>query len=423
MSAAHTFFTRRRYCKGMDGSLRRRKAPIQNKIIGDAPFKNNTQSGSPQKSGGGTKAPFQNRIGTKTLFQNKISRRACVFWGLAACTALVYLLADIPVSAEYLFARGVTRALSWLLGGVTGLFSLSFYETAAALLIVGIPMAAVCFILLLCWKDYARAKAWLWRAAFFALSLLLAFGLLFAPLYARPSAASALGIEEAPVTREEVVEAADWTIGQLNELAAQLPRDEAGNVLPADFDALARSLNAAYAEAGSYFAPYGVRPKAVALSVPMSYLGITGIYMPFFAEANVNVNIPAYTLPVTMAHEMAHAKGVAQEGQANIVAYALCLRSEEAALRYSGLMSAAAVLLNALPQEEFEALYGQLSPAVRREYANASAHYQKYEGLIDSISSFFNDLFLKANGVPGGIESYGSTVRALVSLQKQLSAG
>ena len=443
LSAAHTLFTRRRYCKGMDGSLRRRKAPFQNRMIGDAPFPNNVQSGSPQKSGGGVSAPFknntqsgspqksgdgrkalfQNKIGAKALFQNKIGSRACVFWGLAACTALVYLLADIPVSAEYLFARGVTRALSWILGGVTGLFSLSFYETAAALLIVGIPMAAVCFILLLCWKDYARAKAWLWRAAFFALSLLLSFGLLFAPLYARPSAASALGIEEAPVTRSEVAAAADWTIGQLNELAAQLPRDEAGDVLPADFEALARSLNAAYAEAGSYFAPYAVRPKAVALSVPMSYLGITGIYMPFFAEANVNVNIPAYTLPVTMAHEMAHAKGVAQEGQANIVAYALCLRSEEAALRYSGLMSAAAALLNALPQAEIVALHGQICSHVRRQYADASAHYHKYEGLIDSISSFFNDLFLKANGVPGGIESYGSTVRALVSLQKQLSAG
>ena len=41
-----------------------------------------------------------------------------------------------------------------------------------------------------------------------------------------------------------------------------------------------------------------------------SYLGITGIYFPFYAEANVNVNIPVNELPTTMAHEMAHAKGV-----------------------------------------------------------------------------------------------------------------
>lgn len=352
------------------------------------------------------------------------SRRLCAFLALAAFTALVYLLADIPVLAEYLFARGVTRFLSWLIGGVTGLFSLSFYETAAVLLIVGIPAALVCLILLLRWKQYARAKTWLWRAAFFALSLLLSFGLLFAPLYGRESAVQALGLSDAPVTRAEVAEAAEWYIGQLNELSAQMPRDEEGNVvLSSSFSQIAAQLNDAYSAEGDFFAPFSVRPKAVALSVPMSYLGITGIYMPFFAEANVNVNIPSYVLPTTMAHEMAHAKGVAQEGQANIVAYTLCLRSGNADLRYSGLMAAAASLLNSLPQAEFETLYAALSPAVRREYANASAHYDKYEGVIDALSSFFNDLFLKANGVPGGTESYGDTARALVSLYRQLAAG
>ena len=158
------------------------------------------------------------------------------------------------------------------------------------------------------------------------------------------------------------------------------------------------------------------------MSVPMSYLGITGIYFPFYAEANVNVNIPPSQLGVTMAHEMAHAKGVAVEGEANIVAYVLCIRSNDDYLRYCGLMRAAARLLNELPEEDFQTLYARLGDEVKREYRNESAHFAKYEGAIDRISSFFNDLFLKANGVEGGTQSYSATAASLVYLYEQLSA-
>ena len=111
-----------------------------------------------------------------------------------------------------------------------------------------------------------------------------------------------------------------------------------GNVVcPYTFGEIAGLLNAAFAEyEGGYFAPYSVRPKAVALSVGMSAIGITGIYFPFYAEANLNTNIPSYELGVTMAHELAHAHGVAQEGEANVVAYVLCLRSGDDYLRYGG---------------------------------------------------------------------------------------
>ena len=152
----------------------------------------------------------------------------------------------------------------------------------------------------------------------------------------------------------------------------------------------------------------------------MSYLGITGIYFPFFAESNVNMNIPAFELPNTMAHEMAHAKGVSRENEANIISYTLCIRSDDAYLNYSGLMRAAANLINALPKEEAKTLRERLAPEILQEYRNENEHYEKYEGLLDRISSLFNNLFLKANGVQSGTRSYGETTRSLVALYEQL---
>lgn len=342
---------------------------------------------------------------------------------LVLIAALVLALGELPVLAEYFFARGITRFLSGCLNLITNYIPVSFYEITAVLLIFGGISLAAGIIVLLCRRNWKRLKIWLYRLAAAALCVLIVFGVLYAPLYSRLPVASALGLAETEVTEDKVYAAAEYYVERLNETAGKLSRDEEGNIVPPrSFSETAGLLNAQFSLlGGEYFADYTVRPKQVALSVPMSYLGITGIYFPFYAEANVNVNIPAYEIPVTMAHEMAHAKGISQEGEANVAAYVLCILAEDAYLNYSGLMRAAANLLNALPQDKFDILYAELDGAVRTEYRNASAHYAKYEGVIDAVSSFFNDIFLKANGVPGGTRSYGQTAESLVALYEQLS--
>lgn len=348
----------------------------------------------------------------------RLQRLAC----LALAAAAVFLLAQIPVLAEYFFARGITRLLSGSIALITNYIPISFYELTALLLIAGAAALIVCLIAYMVKKNKKALAILLYRLAAAGLCVLLAFGALYAPLYNRAPVLSALGLSETEITAEKVYAAAEYYVERLNDTSRKLSRDEAGNIVaPCSFDSLADLLNAEYAALDGYFSPHEVRPKQVALSVPMSYLGITGIYFPFYAEANVNVNIPSYELPVTMAHEMAHAKGVSHERDANVAAYVICIRAENDYLNYSGLMRAAAVMLNALPEEEYAELYGRLSDEVKAEYRNANEHYAKYEGIIDSISSFFNDLFLKANGVEGGTRSYSQTAESLVYLYEQLS--
>ncbi len=337
---------------------------------------------------------------------------------------VVYLLAKIPALSESIFARGVTRGISWVLNRLTNYIPVSFYEWSAVLLIAGGVFVLVFLIVSLCKKRFARAGSCLYRVMIFGMSLVLAFGVLYAPLYARKPVTEPLGLSDVPVTEENLYAAAEYYVQRLNGASAELERDEKGNILPAHgFSELADLLNGEFEKLGSdYFAGYKVSPKKVLLSVPMSYLGITGIYLPFYAEANVNVNIPVCDLPQTMAHEMAHAKGVSRENEANIVSYVLCIRADDAYLNYSGLMRAAANLLNALPKEASQQLRAELAPEILREYRNQSEHYAKYEGFIDRVSSWFNDLFLKANGVTNGTRSYGETTRSLVALYEQIAA-
>lgn len=359
---------------------------------------------------------------TRPLYGRRISRLQKLIIAALVC-AVIFLTAQGSWLAEYFYARGITRGLGFWISRITGIFSVSFYEITAVLLILAAVFLLVYFGVGLRKKEFARMLRALYRLGMAVLCVLAMFGILYAPLYNRVSVYEALGLSaNVNVGQEDVYAAAEYYVEQLNLLAGELSRDEKGNIVaPYSFEETANRINAEFSGYGNYFACYGINPKAVALSVPMSYLGITGIYFPFYAEANVNTNIPSYVLPVTMAHEMTHAKGVSRENEANIAAYVLCIRSRDVYLRYSGLMSAAAVTLNALPEEDFKTLYDRLLPQIQQEYRNASEHYDKYEGIIDEISEFFNDLFLKANGVQDGTMSYGRTVESLVELYREQS--
>ena len=341
---------------------------------------------------------------------------------LAALVAsMVFLLGNIPFVANTFFVYGITRGLSWLIGRLTNFISISLYEVTAILLILGGVAVLLFLVIWLCQRRFSKVLKLLYCLGMGGLFVLTAFGLTYAPLYERPEVSKALSLPEVTVTSDAVYQAAEYFVEELNNASVQMVRDDRGNVVcPYTFHELAKILNDEFDKIeGNYFAWYDVWPKEVAFSVPMSYLGITGIYFPFYAEANVNVNILDSELPVTMAHEMAHAKGVAVESEANVTAYVLCIRSDDEFLRYSGLMDVVAQLLNELPEEQYDTLYARLDEEVRAEYRNIRLHYEKYEGVIDKISEFFNDLFLKSNGIVSGTQNYGETTRSLVALWAQ----
>ena len=81
-------------------------------------------------------------------------------------------------------------------------------------------------------------------------------------------------------------------------------------------------------------------PKPVLASKLMSYANIGGMFFPFTMESNINVDNPFSTVPWTMAHELAHQCGFMREDEANFIAYLACKESDDALMRYSGLLLA-----------------------------------------------------------------------------------
>ena len=159
-------------------------------------------------------------------------------------------------------------------------------------------------------------------------------------------------------------------------------------------------------------------PKKLVSSRMLSAFGYTGIYFPFTGEANINVDAPACLMPATIAHELAHQRGVVSEQEANFVAILACLESGNAVYRYSGLLSGYIHLSNALYQadrELFSDAWSHLSDAVRRDIDNNNAYWAQFESPVTEVGERVYDTFLKSYGQELGIRSYGAVVDMLVA--------
>lgn len=195
---------------------------------------------------------------------------------------------------------------------------------------------------------------------------------------------------------------------------ANTPSQATGTGQPAEAQAAMKNLAQRFPELSGYYP----NPKPVLFSKGMSYLGITGIYSPFTLEANYNVDIPAYLIPFTMCHELAHLKGFMPEEEANFIAYLACRDSSSIEFQYSGAVNALSYTLGALYKtvdpDLYQELIAEIPQPVRLELINNQAYWKAHRKKITEISTKANDSYLKANAQSAGVKSYGLMVELLL---------
>ena len=157
--------------------------------------------------------------------------------------------------------------------------------------------------------------------------------------------------------------------------------------------------------------------KSVYVPEVMSSFRVGGIYFPFTGEANVNMHQPAFILPATICHEMAHQIGFASEDEANYISYLTCRHNPDPAFQYSGNLMAMRYALNrlhGLDSVAFQNLEKQLSPQVTHDLELNRKYWESFPNPFLDLTSGFYDLFLKANGQSSGIQSYSQMVELLL---------
>ncbi len=322
------------------------------------------------------------------------------------------------VGYERFFASGINKWTIELMSLVTGFFKYSIAEFVFYGHVLAAPIVAILLIIKLFKGGLLKS---ILRILQYLSFLYVAFMLLWGFNYNRISISEIMGFEVTSYSTEELAELTESLIASANTLRIHQLEDSEGVMVSAGtykeifarahegYDALGKSVKA-------LSGPYG-RPKPVFASELMLYTGITGVYFPYTAEANVNVAVPDLLLPATTLHEMAHQRGIAPEDEANFVAYLTALKHPDKDFNYSGTVLALIHTMNALYAQDSEiamTLRKTYSEGLDRDMAYYTRFWKAYEGQTNEVADQVNDTYLKASGETEGVKSYGRMVDLLL---------
>ena len=339
----------------------------------------------------------------------------------AAALLLPRIFASHPQWVETHYSRifypSITTRHALLIGKLP--FSLGEFALYGVILLgIAIVILGIVFA---CRRRWRRLLLLLLCTALFASAMWLQFYVGWAFNHSRQPLAVSLSLDTSPKSTEALNDLCHALAQEAKTLRATLPETEDGTLLLSSVeDALAAipSYYAALGEKISFFSQPVGTPKAVWLSEGLSWLGITGIYLPFTHESNVNVHQPAFLIAATAAHECSHQQGISREDEANFAAYLACRASNDPAAQYSGTMLALIYCGNALAAEDksaYLALTESYSDGMRRDLRAHSAYWKRYEGKAEEIASAANDAYLKTHGQEAGIKSYGRMVDLMLA--------
>ena len=301
----------------------------------------------------------------------------------------------------------------------------------AECLVILIPVFLVALIVLACRFSVSRAAALKYAGSL--LAGLCAVGIIFvwdfAPGYYGSTLDQKLELERRKVSADELYQTALILSDQLRELSDGLvfSGENSSSVMPYSYAEMNRKLMKAYdayTETHDFPDQFYSRVKPVMLSEPWSYTHITGVYTFFTGEANINVNFPDYTIVFTAAHELAHQRGVAREDEANMIAFLVCMQSDDDYIRYSALLNVYEYVASALYSADsklYRQVYGTLTDEVIREEAAYNSFFEKYkDNVAADISEATNNAYLQSQGTPQGTRSYNMVVDLTVAYYRPL---
>ncbi len=371
------------------------------------------------------KEPFFKRLLHSELFTKPFK----VFCGVAIGAVLVYIVSRfVPVFAEY-WTRYPAQAIRFILAKVTGWIPFSLAET----IIVAIPFLAIGYLVgstISTKRDESDANFYKWLRPVLSIILVILtiFLSAFAPAYSRYTLAKNLGLEQKEVSATELYETA-VSISELSKKDIdKINFDTNGaSVMPYDYNTLVEKVNTAfnkYADTQPYISHFSSNPKPIALSKLMTYTHISGVYTFMTGESNINTNYPDFLMPFTMAHEMAHQRGIAREDEANFVAFLVCIGSDDPYLRYSGYANMLNYLMDALGEADIQKyvsiLYVHLPTEISREFAAYKTFFDKYRDSVASeVTGTVNNTHLQLQGQKAGTKSYGLVVDLAVAYYKK----
>ncbi len=348
-----------------------------------------------------------------------ISMYACLCVFIFSVIGVIYIIADASVSFADYINENMAQDFRRFMAGIGNAFDFSLFEA----LILSIPI----IIFLVSYRAvvaFQRGRGLRFIINLAASVLLIYSGHLLAlgVGYKTSDISEKMELPDTKVNEENLTRIITLLVDEVNSLADNVPRNEQGVFDPGySFEEISAKVSDSYASLSHKYGfaeDFRSNAKGFETGEILSYLGITGIYTYYTGEANVNTSYPAYVRIFTTAHEMCHQRGILRENDANFVAYLITSTSDDQALRYSGALNMYSYFASALyktNKEAFNSVAETLSESSKTDIRASNAVYDKYgDTVLERISDWVNNLYLKSNGTEG-IISYSKVVELVVA--------
>lgn len=331
---------------------------------------------------------------------------------------------------ETVYSRGVFSGIRWIWDFTFGLFP--------------VPLLYIVLFLFVIWiagKIYRRIKkqynpfplGWKTRITYAFLNLLAAAGFIVFTFYFlwgfnynRISLENNLNLDVTPLETTPLKQEAELALNTAIEARQRITGvsiDALNNsFLPQKLESEIRKNLVKVIKDMGYPAPGRIRIRQMWPGDLLMRFHVSGIYIPFLGEGYTAGKLTAVEKPFTLAHEMAHGLGFADEGSANFLAYLACESSENPMLQYSGRLaywSYIAGEIAALSREEYIDLAQRMSPGMISDLKQISENWRQYRGTLAKIGEKVNERYLKSQGVKEGLRSYNRMVILVAAWRKK----
>lgn len=368
------------------------------------------------------------------------SKRFYIILSFLLVSLLIFILSKVlpayPDFVERYYSRGLYPWISQPISWFFGLFPVSMAELLIAAAIL-FSLLFLIFSVVRTIQNKKRRKPQPYRPLLrfltyglcLSCSLYCCFYLFWGFQFSRKPLAENLGYQTADSSVEELTELCRELAKEINRLRPQVEESQEGVMRIGMTDKELRSrASIGYeklAEEFPLFQGSYSMPNALLSSTAFCYMGITGIFIPFTFEANINSRTPDCSRPATILHEMAHQRGFCREDEANFIAFLACRVHTDIAYQYSGYYLAFVYSLNALYGHDSKTaseIRSAVDAGYLRDAAASSAFWKQFEGPVENVSSAINDSYLQHNGQEDGVHSYGRMVDLLLAERRNRTA-
>ncbi len=217
------------------------------------------------------------------------------------------------------------------------------------------------------------------------------------------------------IDQSKFKELVSYYVDDLNNIINTHGVDENGElILPYARSRVSLQVRSAYhiLDNNDYFNEYTAKVKPLMSSWLFSGFGISGMFFGPFGEAHYNTDNTNAELAFTIAHEMAHSKGVMREDDAQITALYICLNSDNPILRYSAYINTLGSLLKLCRytgnEDDYQEMYQKIDAKVWANFTYINNHWDKKMWAYE-FGEWWNNLYLKLSGQSSGTSSYSDS--------------